>query len=148
MGSTYDTKPSRGAMKKAGLVMSGLHFRLVSVAVVAIVPCCCVLAAPANVQARQYVMVQRAGDPGDGSEYAPSGGGYGAPSDSELGDPTDGNGWDGKQVDVLASNAVTCSSGDPGDGEEGPASTAADARLPDGWSVASWLVAALASVRR
>lgn len=128
--------------------MSGMRFKFASMAVAFIVPCCCVLAAPADAQARQYVMVGSAGDPGDGSESAPSGGGFGASSDGESGDPTDGNGWAAKQVNELATNAGNRVSGDPGDGEEGSAATVVDASLPDGWPVASWLFAALILIRR
>jgi hypothetical protein len=93
-------------------------------------------------------MVERTGDPGDGSESASSGGGYGASSDGESGDPTDGNGWAAKQVDMPARGAGNRSAGDPGDGEEGSAVAVADASAPDGWPITLWKFAALILGRR
>lgn len=48
---------------------------------------------PTDALARQFMSAGCEGDPGDGMDVAPVGGGRGDPSDGEGGDPTDGNGW-------------------------------------------------------
>lgn len=103
------------------------------VAASVVLACACAFGFAGDAWGQQYVAAGCAGDPGDGSEVAPSGGGNGDPTDGEGGAPTDGKGWIVPDGQTAHAKHQDGEAGDPGDGEEFVRCTALANLSPEHW---------------